>query len=499
MERMMRNYFHAAVLSGALLVGIAAAHGQVRQLQPIRPAAPAGRNASQNLIPNADFLANPPLLGWRIDFGTEGQYVHNKEYVRVTTDHAPRPGVRVIEINQPPMIASNQGTKLQSPFFKCEPGATYAASVDVMTWHPVAFAKIFVMVYTTNPEPELHMLTTTQIPAMNGFPALKQCYRVQFPDPKNGKQWVTTSREFTIPEKVSVKRASALLVEGDILDLDGLVTKLKDADNPVSKFLMTQLSADTKKQMSTDPLPEKLGGVLMDDLNKILKGGNIYSPERFGQIRLQGDMTAAQERYASFHEGDIRDVRGLVGRLQKGEDPVSKFLMERFSTDTRRQVHNFGSNAKRHSTLSPAEQLQKLLVKEFNELVQGDCLYTTELFAQVRLSEATQAALKQNLRGPELIKLNRALLEEAYPAELAKAGAAATTAAPGGGDFVRTNRLLLEDTYPEIEKLKRRPDMTQRPEYMTFQPEAFGTALKETSNIQSYFCNFRIYKVKSGE
>ena len=138
----------------------------------------------QNLIPNADFLANPPLLGWRTDFYYEGQYVHNKEYVRVTTDHAPRPGVRVVEINQPPMIASNQGTKLQSPLFKCEPGATYRASVDVLTWHPVAFAKIFVMVYTTNPEPELHMLATTQIPAGNGFPALKQCTVSSSPIPR---------------------------------------------------------------------------------------------------------------------------------------------------------------------------------------------------------------------------------------------------------------------------------------------------------------------------
>ncbi len=493
----MKGLSQALVLGGILMVGITAASGQVRPGQTLRPA--AGRNAPQNLIPNADFLANPPLLGWRTDFYYEGQYVHNKEYVRVTTDHAPRPGVRVVEINQPPMIASNQGTKLQSPLFKCEPGATYAASVDVLTWHPVAFAKIFVMVYTTNPEPELHMKTTTQIPAGNGFPALKQCYRVQFPDPAKSRTWVTTSREFTVPEKISVKRASALLIEGDILDVDGLVTKLKDAANPVSKFLMEQLSADTKKLMSAEPLPEKLGGVLMEDLNKILKGGNIYSPERFGRVRMQGDMTAAQERYASFHEGDIKNVPGLVGRLQKGEDPLSKFLMERFANDTRRQVHNFGSNVKRHSTLSPSEQLQKSLVKEFNELIQGDSFYTAELFAQVRLSEATQAALKQNLRGPELIKLNRKLLEEAYPAELAGAGADAPAAAPGGGDFVRTNRLLLEDTYPEIEKLKRRPDATQRPEYMTFQPEAFGTALQEKSNIQSYFCNFRVYKVKSAE
>ncbi|MFA6561614.1 MAG: hypothetical protein WCV00_06865 [Verrucomicrobiia bacterium] len=496
----MKGFSQALILGGTLLLGIAAASGQIRQFRPIRPAspaAPAAKTVEQNLIPNADFLANPPLLGWRTDFGFEGWYKNNKDYVRIVTDHAPRPGVRVVEINQPPGVASNQGTKLQSPFFKCEPGATYRGSVDVMTWHPVAFAKVFVMVYTTNPEPELHMLTTTQIPAMNGLPALKQCYRVQFPNPKGGKTWATTSREFTVPEKVSVKRATALLVEGDLRDVEGLAVKLKDASHPVSKFLFEQLSADTKKQMATEPFPDSLGGLLMADLNKILKSGNIYTPERFGQVRLQGDMTAAQERYASFKVEDIQNVEGMAARFQKGADPLSKFLMERFSTTTRRQVHNFGSNVKRHSTLSPSEALQKALVKEFNELVLGDCLYTPELFAQVRLSDATQAALKQNLRGPELVKLNRTLLEEAYPAELAKATAAA--AGPPAGDTVRTNRLLLEDTYPEIEKLKRRPDVTQRPEYMTFQPEMFGTALQEKSNIVSYFCNFRIVKVKAGE
>ena len=494
----MRHFLHAPILSGVLLLGIAAASGQVGQIRTIRPAnplTPAARQANQNLIPNADFLANPPLLGWRTDFGFEGWYAHNKEYIRLTTEHAPRPGVRVIEINQPPAVASNQGTKLQSPFVKCEPGATYQASVDVLTWHPVAFAKIFVMVYTTNPEPELHMLTTTQIPAMNELPALKQCYRVQFPNPKGGKQWATTSREFTVPEKVSVKRATPLFIEGDIKDIEGLAAKLKDASHPVSKFLMEQLSAGTKKQMATEPFPDSLAELLMADLNKILKSGNIYTPERFGQVRLQGDMTAAMERNASFHEGDISNVNGMATRLQKGADPISKFLMERFSTDTKRQVHNFGADVKRHSTLSPSEALQKALVKELNELVQGDCLYSPELFAQVRLSAATQAALKQNLRGPELFKLNRTLLEEACPAEIAKA----TGAAPEGKDFVRDNRLLLEDAYPEIEKLKRRRDATQRPEYMTFQPEAFGTALAEKSNINSYFCNFRIVKVKAGE
>ena len=123
------------------------------------------------------------------------------------------------------------------------------------------------------------------------------------------------------------------------------------------------------------------------------------------------------------------------------------------------------------------------------------------MFAQVRLSEATQTALKQNLRGPELIKLNRALLEEAYPAELAKAGAAAAAAAPAGGDFVRTNRLLLEDTYPEIEKLQAAAghDAAAGVHDVPAGGIRHGAAGEVEYHEESYFCNFRIYKVKSGE
>ncbi len=491
----MKNFSRVLILCTTLVLGIAMVSGQTRPVRPAVPATATARTADQNLIPNADFLANPPLSGWRTDFGYESWHKNNKDYIRVVTNHAPRPGVKVVEISQPPAVAKNQGTKLQCPFIKCEPGATYRASVDVMTWHPAASANVFILVYTTNPEPQLHTLATTQIPAMNGMPALKQCCRVQFPNPKGGRTWVTVSREFTIPEKVSVKRETALLVESDIKDIEGLVVKLKDPKHLVSKFLFEQLPDNTKKQMSTEPLPNTLGMLLVPDLNKILKSGNIYTPERFGQARLHDNTTAAQEQYVLFREGDIENVDSMAARLQKDTDPLSKFLMERFSIDTRRQIHNYDSNVKQHSTPPASEALQKALIQEFNELIQGGSLYTLKLFAHIRLTSTTQAALKQNLRGPELIKLNRALLEEAYPTELVKAAASG----PPGGDFVRTNRLLLEDTYPEIEQFKRRADVAQRPEYMTVQPEVFGAAPGEKSNITSYFCNFRIVKVKTSQ
>ncbi len=45
-----------------------------------------------------------------------------------------------------------------------------------------------------------------RVPAGGGHPALVMCYRAQLPDPPaHGKAWSTVRREFTVPEKVTVR------------------------------------------------------------------------------------------------------------------------------------------------------------------------------------------------------------------------------------------------------------------------------------------------------
>ena len=55
-----------------------------------------------------------------------------------------------------------------------------------------------------------------------------------------------------------------------------------------------------------------------------------------------------------------------------------------------------------------------------NHLLQGKSLYNEQRFGWIELKETTQKLIAQNPQGKDLIYLNRLLLEEAYPNEIAK-------------------------------------------------------------------------------
>ena len=120
---------------------------------------------------------------------------------------------------------------------------------------------------------------------------------------------------------------------------------------------------------------------------------------------------------------DIRDVPSLVAKLTASEEPVSVFLWSLFSSEERQALANssFTSDEKR-----------SLLVKMLNKAIQKATLYEVERFARVALSEETRALLMQEPFGKDLVRLNRLLLEDAYPKEIAKkVGLTAWIAATG--------------------------------------------------------------------
>ena len=137
-------------------------------------AAPISASAeTNNLIPNWNFSDRTnPLNTWRIDFPYQGSYVKNIGYVKIgdTVRDGDSPAV---ELDLPKGVAENEGGKIETAFVKIDPGASYHASVDVMT-NDLA-AKFFVEVYAVDPtEPGPPSLD--RIPARDGLPALVKCY-----------------------------------------------------------------------------------------------------------------------------------------------------------------------------------------------------------------------------------------------------------------------------------------------------------------------------------
>ncbi|HEY5914901.1 MAG TPA: DUF2723 domain-containing protein [Verrucomicrobiae bacterium] len=155
-----------------------------------------------------------------------------------------------------------------------------------------------------------------------------------------------------------------------------------------------------------------------------------------------------------FKEGDFKDLPGFAARLRPSgdQDPLSKYIYENLSSGTRqllaafgktesplrtglaqdlnllldRELRNdlFGKQSEKDSidkeiaagrTSEPLRQRQQQLAKEISEIT----LYNPERFKQVPLSEYLVDFIKENPLSHTRVRLNRLLLEAAYPQSIA--------------------------------------------------------------------------------
>jgi O-antigen/teichoic acid export membrane protein len=110
-----------------------------------------------------------------------------------------------------------------------------------------------------------------------------------------------------------------------------------------------------------------------------------------------------------FIESEIKDVPSLAFRLKQGSEPVSQFLWAQFSESSRETI----------CTNTSTKVLQITLKTELNKVI-TNALYQPERFASVALSPESKSLLNRNLEGGWLARLNRLLLEDAFPEELEK-------------------------------------------------------------------------------
>jgi tetratricopeptide (TPR) repeat protein len=113
-----------------------------------------------------------------------------------------------------------------------------------------------------------------------------------------------------------------------------------------------------------------------------------------------------------FQPGDFTDVEKLHSLLRPhaGQDDLSKFLAGKLSAETARLVQG---NA-------DPKALSRALAGDFNRILAGPTLYSTERFKDIKLPPLIQQALETNQLPATTFRLNRRLLEEAYPGEIAK-------------------------------------------------------------------------------
>lgn len=110
---------------------------------------------------------------------------------------------------------------------------------------------------------------------------------------------------------------------------------------------------------------------------------------------------------------DLKDPTGIVVTLQQAKDPFSKFLYTRLETNVMTMITNHNTNKVIKPTLPPA------MVVEFNKLLSGPSLYSTNHCVGLVLCPEAKELLAKLPKGPDLARLNRFVLEAAFP-QLAK-------------------------------------------------------------------------------
>ena len=111
---------------------------------------------------------------------------------------------------------------------------------------------------------------------------------------------------------------------------------------------------------------------------------------------------------------DFRDLASLTRKLRRPPDPVSAYLRDGLSEDTRRLLEDHEGAG------PPSEALGKGLLAGLNLLLWEGGLYDEERFDGIELPVAILRLLEQDPRGWGLARLNRLLLEHAYPDEVAR-------------------------------------------------------------------------------
>jgi signal transduction histidine kinase len=115
---------------------------------------------------------------------------------------------------------------------------------------------------------------------------------------------------------------------------------------------------------------------------------------------------------AKFGPSDILDLKSLAEKLQKPapDDGVSEYLRGRLSSETLELLSNYrdGTNA----------ELQQELVGDLNVIIQSGPIYDARRFAHVKLSNEVAKLLNEPQQGAEQSRLNRKLIQDAYPREI---------------------------------------------------------------------------------
>lgn len=111
----------------------------------------------------------------------------------------------------------------------------------------------------------------------------------------------------------------------------------------------------------------------------------------------------------AFSAGDFNQLPLLADKLKHPTRAVDVWLASQLSFDTRLALAQYPDQG------SDKAPLKAFLARDFNRVLAGASIYESQRLGGLRLRRETQTLRSQNPRGGDLARLNRLLIEDAYP------------------------------------------------------------------------------------
>ena len=131
-------------------------------------------------------------------------------------------------------------------------------------------------------------------------------------------------------------------------------------------------------------------------------------------LKLALDAVFPSDKAVSiFSAADVKDAPSLAQKLSLPSDAVSSFISGKLDATAHEAV------ATQQGANPAPDKLQAALARILNQIAAGPTIYEEGRFRTVELRPETRKLLEQDPQGKEQALLNRLLLEDAYPRELA--------------------------------------------------------------------------------
>jgi len=149
---------------------------------------------------------------------------------------------------------------------------------------------------------------------------------------------------------------------------------------------------------------------------RALEKGKRIEVLRLWQPHNMSDMEREIKKIESisplFYPGEINEK--LILKIRDSRDPVSSFIRESLSKETRLLVSDYDGSG------TVSSNLRDSLLTDLNRILRGNRLYNEERFSAVPITEETRRMSNPAHKGGDLTRMNRLLLQDAFPGVVGK-------------------------------------------------------------------------------